>query len=453
MARRKQLVDSTLALVNAMFTAVSAFITFRLISLRLGVEIFGLWALVSAALFSLRFADLSINSAVMRYVGVIRGAGLRKAIAKITLAAIAINLIAFVGFLLPSVLLAPGIIHSTVDRSLWPQAMALAPFLVVAALLQLVAGVFLGAMLGLNKYRFVYATGIGVACLQVALILPALTRFGIAGYAILQSLLYLAQAILFATILSRVPEDEENGERATFHLRELVGYAFKFNANALLATMLDPLSKLLLGRFGTLAAVGTYEIVWRIYQQVRTMLVAPLQPLAIAMIRQHGDAPDAFARSYEVSLLYSISVSVLILLSGLPAAYVFQPLLHLHDASTPFVVASVVFSVSAGFVSVPAYNAALASNFVRPLLLSTVVGLGTIAAAGFVLGQAMGTGGVLIAISGGIGVSNLALIFLVARAVRFSAFPPPRRLTGYLFDALGEFRGMLTERRRKGRAL
>lgn len=431
MSGARRLWDSALSLVNTVATVGSAFVTYRLVSRHLGVNSFGLWALTGAALFPLRFADLSINSAVLRYLGVARGTGLRRVIRSVVLSALATNIAAFVLFLAISAFVTPLIIHRTVAPAQWPAAFALLPFLIAASMAQLIAGVFSNAVLGLHRYRTVYVVGIAIAVLQVALIFAAIGRFGIAGYAILQALLYAVQAVVFGVLLLLHREDRESLEAAQFRLRHFMSFAFKLNVNAILATMVEPLAKLLLGRFGTLAIVGMYEIVSRIYQQVRAVMVAPMQPFAIAMIRDLHVDRDAFRRTYEVSLLYSIMVALLLLASIVPAAIFFRLLMGFADPVLPLIVACVAVSMSCAIVAVPAYNASIAANDVRPIIASTVIFLVVLALIGFVLGGATGASGVLL----GVVVANVlaacALVLLSGRLLGFAGMPPPRLLLAH----------------------
>lgn len=446
MKMRRQIVDSGFALLATAASLITAFITYRLVSQRLGFAIFGLWALTNAAMFPLRFADLSVNSAVMRYLGIAEGVGLRRVIGRVVAAALFTNFLAFGAFLVVALFITPTIIHHTIDVSLWGAAIALMPYLVGSALAQLAAGVFSNAMLGLHRYRFVYVTGIVVSGVQLLFIIPLLDHFGIAGYAIVQIIMYMSQVIVFGVMLLFHPEPLDSDAVASFTIREFYAFAFKLNANALLATMVEPLAKLLLGRFSTLTVVGAYEITLRIYNQARGLLVAPMQPFAIAMIKDHENS-NKFAKTYQICLLYSLIMAVGCLISIVPIWPLLKLFILVSDPTLPFIVIATASSTSIALVSIPAYYGSIAGNDVRPILLSTISYLVSTTAIGWVLGYAFGAVGVLSAVIIGNLIATLVLLIAAERQLGFHSMPPPRQLLSHLNGLLDWTRARLSRRR------
>lgn len=446
MKMRRQIVDSGFALLATAVSLITAFIIYRLVSQRLGFAIFGLWALTNAAMFPLRFADLSVNSAVMRYLGIAEGAGLRRVIGRVVAAALFTNFLAFGAFLVAALFITPTIIHHTIDSSLWGDSIALMPYLVGSALAQLAAGVFSNAMLGLHRYRFVYLTGIVVSCIQLLVVVPLLDRFGIAGYAIVQIIMYMCQVVIFGVMLLIHPEPMGSDAVASFTLREFYAFAFKLNANALLATMVEPLAKLLLGRFSTLTVVGAYEVTLRIYNQARGLLVAPMQPFAIAMIRDREDQ-KLFSKTYQICLLYSIVMAIGCLISIGPIWPLLKLFILVSDPTLPFIVIAIASSTSIALVSIPAYYGSIAASDVRPILLSTISYLVSTTVIGWVFGYAFGAIGVLAAVIIGNLIATAVLLIAAERQLGFRSMPRPRELFGHMNGLIDWIRVRLSRRR------
>lgn len=406
--------NSALAMTASILTVISAFLTYGFVSRRLGVSAFGVWALTSAALFPLRFADLSINSAVLRYLGIADGRGLRKLVGKVVFVAMVTNLLAFAVCALVAWLTAPRILAGTLSVQVLPQGLALMPYLMIASLVQLVAAVLLNAALGLHRYAAVYCVNIASGLLQIALVFPLLSAFGIAGYAILQTTASAFQGLAGATLLLIHPEPQGEGEVEPFRARTFFSFAFQLNINALLCTLIEPLAKILLGRFWVLSAVGLYEMVWRVFAQLRTILLAPTQPMAISMIRDRNRDSAAFRRTYQICLFYCVAIVVLAMIGAVPGYFILRLVLNVHDMALPYVMLCVTLSFAVAFISVPAYHVSIAASDVRPLLASTLSYLGVTAVAGALLGM-IWPAGTLLGVLLGYCVSNALLMVMVAR--------------------------------------
>jgi O-antigen/teichoic acid export membrane protein len=406
--------NSALAMTASILTVISAFVTYGFVSRRLGVNTFGVWALTSAALFPLRFADLSINSAVLRYLGVADGRGLRRLVGKVVGLAMATNLLAFSICALIAWLTAPRILSGTLSAHILPQGMALIPYLMVASLTQLVAGVLLNAALGLHRYAAVYCVNIVSALIQIALVYPLLSGFGIAGYAILQTLTFAMQGLAGAMLLLTHADPVGEEEVEPFRARKFFAFAFQLNINALLSTLMEPLAKILLGRFWVLSAVGLYEMVVRVFAQLRTILLAPTQPLAVSMIRDRQRDGAAFQRTYQICLLYCLVIVGLVMAGSVPGYFLLQVALSVHDSALPYVMICVTLSFAISFMAVPAYHISIAASDVRPLLISTLSYLVVTAVAGVAFGLVW-PAGTLLGILLGYIVANVLLIMAVAR--------------------------------------
>jgi O-antigen/teichoic acid export membrane protein len=238
----------------------------------------------------------------------------------------------------------------------------------------------------------------------------------------LQTITFAMQGTAGAALLLTHPEPGGEEDVEPFRVRRFFAFAFQLNINALLSTLMEPLAKILLGRFWVLGAVGLYEMVVRVFAQLRTILLAPTQPLAVSMIRDRKRDPAAFQRTYEICLLYCLVIVALVMAGSVPGYFILRLVLAVHDGALPYVMLCVTLSFAIAFMAVPAYHVSIAASDVRPLLASTVSFLVVTAVAGAGLGF-FWPAGTLLGILLGYFVANVLLIAVVARLHGTPAIP------------------------------
>lgn len=421
------LVDGIARLSNGLWSGAAALTTvtlavaaFKVISAVLGVEQLGVWALVTASLFLLRFADLGISAAILRYVGRMKETTPRAFVFRVLGVGGLINMISFAGFLALSAFTAPSIIHRTVPEGEWTAAFMLLPYVMGLSAVQLVQGMVSNAVLGAGRLDYVYKTGIVIAVVQIVLIVPTIMQAGLIGYVVLQMACLAVQALVLVGLLLRtLPSAGEHSE--SFDLRAFLSFAFRLNANAFLATLIDPLSKIMLGQHGTLAVVGTYEVVNRILGQLRTVLVAPMQPLAVSMIRQHGS--PRFFESYNINFMLGLVCAALLVLAGLMIWSLGALLIALDATALGPAVLACTTLVTFGVIGMAAYNASMAVARVWPVMASTVIALLIIGGLGLILGSAFEWRGVMAAIAAGHAIGTATMIYGTGRMLHFESIP------------------------------
>jgi len=415
-----------LSLMAAALTMASAFVSFRAIASVVGVDAFGVWALVIAALFPLRFADLSLNVSVLRYLGAIDGVPSRAFVARTLVTAMAINVVAFAACATMSLVVAPPLIRGSMTTARYDAAFTLMPYVIAVSGAQLISATFGAAMLGLHRFRTSYLINIAGAVAQITLIYPLAARAGLIGYAGLQIAIWLAQAVAALVAVEAATRGAPAGDRERFSARALLALAFKFNFSGLLATLIEPTAKLLLGRYGTLGLVGTYEVVFRIFQQARNVGIAPLQPMSIAMIRQRVANPAAFQRTYHRALAFCLGLAAVCIAGSVPGIWLFRDLLKLRDPLLPAVMLAVGTGTAVSLMSVPAFFASVASGDVRPVALGTAAFLITTFCAGHLAGMAGGGGGAILAVvAASYTVASVVTIAVTGRLLGYAPWPHP----------------------------
>jgi len=271
--------------VQAIATAVILFVTYRFLVRTLSTEQFGLWALVASIAAVARLGDFGLGASLSRFVAVELAAGQRPAAASLVQSStLAVALLAGAfAFLLywPARAFLPRI----VPEGLIGEARALLPY-TLASLVLLVVGLTLsGALEGCQ--RFVQRAAVGIAG-SLALLVGALLLVpghGVVGVGMAQ----VVQAIVVVLLAWALTRRELSigallpARFALSDLRKVWQFGLGVQAITLTQLLVEPLAKILMTRFGGLAATGLFELAYRVTTQLRAPLVAACQVMLPAV--------------------------------------------------------------------------------------------------------------------------------------------------------------------------
>lgn len=442
MATPSQRVNGAWSLANTVATIAASFAGFVVVANLVGTDRLGLLALVGAALFPLRFSELGLAGAVTRYVGAYSGGNPRRYVWQVIALGWTISLVALLVLLGACAVVSPPLMRTTIATGLHGQAWALVPLLAVQTALQLAVGPLTASLLGLHRFRLVYAAGVAVALGQLAAIIPLVSAFGIAGMVWSQIGAYAAFAVLFLPALLRL-ERAGGGEDGALDRSAFLRFTFQFSLNSLLTTLLEPAAKLTLGARAPLAVMGVFEVMWRIFVQLRTLMVAPLNPLGIAMIGQWKQGREAVAGSYRIMATLALAGSMALIVAAPLAHWGFA--LVTPQALVPelAVTASVAVAIAIAFLTVPAHFLTLAANEVRPIIAGTLTNLALQLGLGWPIGLWLGWQAVLAVFVAAYALSALVQLAVSAQLLRFRIVPPLADLRagfGALLRHLGDLR-------------
>lgn len=367
--------NSGWSLANTLCAMLASFAGFLLATRWLGTEQIGRLAIVGAALFPLRFAELGLTGAVTRYVGAYGGRQQRRYVGQIVRLSWLVSLAAAAAMLALCSLLTPALLRSTIGSMHQDGIWLLTGLLVATSLIQLAAAPLYGTLLGLQRFRLVYMAGALIALAQLAAVIPLILRFGIAGLVMGQLLVQLASLLVYLPALAGLRNASDEPEPG-LDSRAFLGFTFQFSLNSVLATLLEPVAKLIIGSSTSLSLLGIFEVLWRIFVQLRTMLIAPLNPLGIEMITLWRDDRELLKSRYRLIMLFSIAGAAALLAAGVPTHFVFSLVAANGQGSNAWVAASVSLAIALGFLMAPSYFLSLAANEVRPIIAGTLCNLG-----------------------------------------------------------------------------
>jgi O-antigen/teichoic acid export membrane protein len=253
--------------------------------------------------------------------------------------------------------------------------------------------------------------------------------------------LVLSTAILrrHVPLLPRIPLHWKK-----IYFKELIGYALSFQFIALLSMVMDPLTKGMLSRFGSLEMVTYFEMGSRLIGQVRGLVVNANQVLVPTFAEMSRDGTPQVETLFRKS--YAVIFYVTVCLFGLLAAGL--PLLGLVwiGVDQPIFI-KITYILCAGWLvntlTVPAYFACLGTGDMRAVVRSHLTMAGLNLALGYGFGKLWGGYGVVAGWTIALGVGGLVMHIGYCLRSNFGlrGLVPPRGISLVLFCGLGLFLG------------
>ena len=387
-------------------SGVALFLLFRFLVSSLGSARLGVWSLVLAATSTSRISDLGFAASTVKFLARELGRGDRtRAAAVIETAVLASG--AAVGVV--AIALFPVIswaLPRFISAELLGEALQILPWSLASMWLGVLGA---AAQAGLDgclradlRASVVTAGNVAFVALAMALARP----YGLLGLAWAQvaqgGAVAVASWVMLRAQMPGLPAIPRRFDSRL--LREMARYGASFQVVTLASMLLDPATKFMMARFGTLDLVGYFEMSGRIVSQLRGLVVGSVQVLVPVIARVQEGPRDQVERIYIRS--YGLVAYLAVPFFGLIAAGV--PLLswYWNGSLVPaFVVVAELTTLgwAANSFIVPAYFANLGTGNLRWNTISHLA----IGALNLLLGLVLGVAG------GGVGVVagwSLALI-------------------------------------------
>jgi len=386
------------SVLQILVSSVTLVILYRVLIDAIGVERLGVWSLVIATTSMAQLASMGITGSIVKFVAAHDASGDHASLSLLIQTAIASIAALFVVVLLAAYPLAGLYLGYALKGSLLDAALAILPQALAAYWIAMLTGVVQAGLYGCQLIACRNNLLMAESVSYLALCFFVAGRYGLAGLAwarVAQNLVsLLASWCLLKRRVPALPLLPRRFDRNIF--REIVGYSANFQAISALAMLCDPLTKGLIGNFGSAATVGYYEMANRLVQQVRSVIVSANQVLvpAFAQLKElePGRIRGLYLRSYR--LLFFISAPVFsALIVGAPLV----SRIWIGRYEGAFVTAAVILGIGWFFntLCVPAYYAGLGTGELRWNLVSHAVMAFLNVGLGYLLGTYLGGVGVM----------------------------------------------------------
>jgi O-antigen/teichoic acid export membrane protein len=299
--------------LQILLTTICIFLLYRYTVVYFGLELLGVWALVFAFAGAGRLAEMGFCGAVVRHTGRYAAEGQHRECSSLMWTAAATVAGAQFALILPVYLFREGILAFIIGPDNLSFALVLFPLALLTLVLTSVSSILLASVEGYRDYRTSAIIRIIGALVQVLVFfaLVKLVDFRALGYAAAGAALgrLTLAGMAFGAVMHRV-----NGHAkiaiSKKSFRELLGFGVPLQLSSFLATMGEPLVKVLLSRFGSMETVGLFEVAGKVVGQFRGLLVAANQALVPTV---SGLSPE---QSKELKTLYLTALKVSLIVGG-----------------------------------------------------------------------------------------------------------------------------------------
>jgi O-antigen/teichoic acid export membrane protein len=379
-------------------------------------------------IFLIRLGDIGMASAVIRFIALCHVRDEQLRIRRYMDTSLALNgglftFLAIVGWLVFSYFL-PHMIPG--GASALNTAESILPLMFVGFVISNLSGLVLGGLAGMHLgYRASMVT-IGGSAMQLVIVVSTVPSIGLAGLAwgqIGQHALMLSVGwALFLASLRK--EGGHHGGALPRHvslstLREMLGFSVKAQVANILNGLFEPISKILIGRFGGLELVGQYELAYKLVALPRQAIVTGVHATTPAMTRL------IVHDSQEAQVLYHRSMRNLTIRGGaiLSLAFLSTPLASLVwlgtvDTELWIMVAILAIGFFVNMLGVPAYLLGVATGRMRGNIVSSFAATFVMVLTGAMAAYAFGSYGQIGAVALGLATGGLLIMWLNGRLLK-----------------------------------
>lgn len=391
--------NALMAVVQVTISGGVLFLLYRYLLRTIGSEQVGIWAIVLATASASRISEMGFAASAVKYTAryIARGEK-NKASEVIQTTAITI------GIVLACVLaggypLIAWLMGRIIPAAHITGAFAILPYALVSVWIGAVAGVFLSGLDGCQRIDLRVLVVTMASAFLLVLTWIWVPEYGLVGLAWAQigqgMLLLLGGWILLRRELPSLSLLSFHWRYSLF--REMFQYGFNFQVISIFGMLFDPTTKALMAKFGGLSSTAYYEMASRMVMQFRSLLVSANQVIVPQVADLHENAPEkiqtVYLDTYRIIFFLALPLYV-----GVAAAapLVSELWIGYYEQSfvgyTLLLVAGYWFNALIG----PAYFVNLGTGALRLNTLSHVA-IGILnGGLGYLLGVALGGGGVVL---------------------------------------------------------
>lgn len=369
---------------------------YRILIDSMGVEKLGIWSIILASAAAARFSELGLGGTVVKFVARYRAEGDTAAVAESLQTAAITIAVSFGTILLIAYPILFNVLKEVLPERAVPEGRSVLPYALLSLWLTALGGVCMSGLDACMRSDLRAALMITASLLFVALAWMLVLEFGLVGLAVAQVIQSATLACLGWLVLRRVVGALPWAPMrwSLRRLRSMFVYGVNFQVNSIVMLLFEPTTKILLGRYGELAAAGYFELGQRLVMKVRALIVESNR----VIVAVFAGIPDGV----QANSLYTRNVRWLFfLLTPLFAALIgLMPLiseLWIGVFVPEFVTIAVALAGAwyTNSLSAPAYFAFLGLGTLRWVTVShLVMGIANLVL-GLTLGYWFGWGGVI----------------------------------------------------------
>lgn len=303
-------------------TGVCFFLLYRVVIDAIGIEAIGIWGLLTAILVLPTIADPIVGSGITTLVAREESTRWQGAVAEIIETA-AISKAAITGLLLAASYHGVALILERLTED-HVAARELVLLVGVSLWVGAVASVPLAGLEGRQRVDLrsaVLMLGAILNLVVAAILVPDHGIVGLGQARMVQSLFVLVTAwLVLRGVLTSAPLLPRRWSRK--YLRALAAYGFRYLSASSAMALIDPVTKALMAKFGSVELVGYYELASKLVLQVRALLVSLSRVLVPAVAdlqrREIAAVVDLYQKSCRVNAYLAVPAFGLLVVTAAP---------------------------------------------------------------------------------------------------------------------------------------
>lgn len=375
------------------------FFLYKYLLKQLGVEMLGVWSVVMATSSIANIANFGVATSVVRFVALYLKEGAEDQINKLIFTAV----IFIAGFfsLLGLIILpfAHFILSRIIDVHYVDIALNILPFSLICLIVNAIAGVYASVLDGMQKnyIRSLIFTVSSIVLLGLTFILtPSHGLKGVVFAQLAQSIFTILACLILVMRITKYNQFKWQWSKEIF--KEIFAYGVKFQVISISAMLNEPVTKLLMAKFGGLQFTGYYEMANRLIMQLRGVIINANQSLMPLMVKSSEDKQSNRTNIlYRINFLAVASISLILLMMPFLASNVIAKVwIGHHEPIFDLILLLTAGSMYVNLLCGPAYFSLLAEGTLNPVIISQII-IGILnLALGFILGVYFAGMGVVI---------------------------------------------------------
>ncbi|MFX1722858.1 oligosaccharide flippase family protein [Pseudomonas sp.] len=358
--------NSIFSAIEVVVNGLGLFFIYRGVVQHLGLSDLGVWSIVLATTAFGRVADVGIASGLARFIATSNSRSRHDVSSTyFSTALISIFILMGVVALLGWIPLSYAL-RLTLDGTALSKANALLPWALLTFWLLNLNAVVAAALLGIQRSDLRATASIAGMALQVVASHALISTHGLEGLAWAQAAQYVLSLSLGFAAIHWASSIRASARIDRSTLKELIGFGAKLQAGTIANLVFEPTCKLILGVVSGPAAVGLFEMAYRMVYQVRGVAVMSAQNLVPAFASAIQDGPSELAKVFRRGTR-ACAVASTVLMCGVTAGSPLASKLWLGRVDPLFCQLTAILCVcwAINIISAPSYFLGIARGTVN----------------------------------------------------------------------------------------
>lgn len=375
MKNKKIALNASLSILQVVLMGISSFIVYKMVLDKLGPELLGVWSLVFSISSVANIANLGVASSLVKFIAVYHKDENWKKINQLvgTGFCVVAGLMSIVVLLL--YLCRDSVLSFLLKDNTSELGKLILPLSLLSLWINTVGAIFLAVLDGFKETYLKNILYIVSSLLFIVFTFLFIPQYGILGlgYAqILQGLIILlGSLVLVVKYDSNIYISTMTFNKSAF--KEIFSYSFKFQIVTLISIIIEPITKFYLLRFGSLSAVGYFEMANKLVVQARQVLVSANQVI-VPFIAQKESSKEYIVGFYKTNFSI-ISICSLLIMGSLAISIPLISLLWVGREEPFFIVSAITLSFAhiINLHTIPANFTNLGTGNINHLIYTTLV--------------------------------------------------------------------------------